>query len=221
MSIKNYAIVIHNLKQFADAHMEVQRFKSSYLSGVEPFAREDRTFPILYVVPSSINNQRYVNTYSFKVYCLDKLNSDKTNEIAILTSTEQILRDLSIYIKESNNNLELDNEPYLLPLENFLYDGFIGWSADYNITGAAFSSDCAIPFIEDFLNNPDSVNCDIIYPPTKFLTCETLTGCTTIQTIQSDIVSLSATTEYLQSEINELNLEATITYYLLLIKLLM
>ena len=195
MSAKNYSVVLGYLSRFAEAHMEVKRFKSSFLSNIEPFAREDRSFPILYVTPNTINNKRYTNIYSFTVYCLDKVNAVKDNETAILTSTEQILRDLSIYLKESDNGLELDNEPNLEVLESYLFDGCIGWKATYDVSGAAFSSDCTIPFIQGFIDTPIDFNCDITYPATKYLTCDTLSGCTIIQGIESDILDLSATTQ--------------------------
>jgi hypothetical protein len=190
MSVKNYLTVVANLQSFANAHMQIQRFKSSYLSKIEGFAKEDREFPIMYAIPNQITAQRYTNIYSFRVYILDKTNNAGDNEIAILNTGENILRDLAIWIKESQNGLELENEPIMTPIEDYLMDwGFIGWYADYDVMGPAFSSDCSIPFVDNFLTDfPAGVNCDISYPAA--LTCDTLSGCTTIQTIQYDIQEL-------------------------------
>ena len=189
--VKSYAIVVSNLKAFADAHLEIKRFKASFLSQIEPFAAEDRTFPILYATPSSVQNKRYTNTYSFTLRCIDKLNNNQDNEIAILNSTEQILRDLAIWLKESQNGLELENEPLFQPLENYLFDGFIGWEATFDFSGPAFSNECSIPFVDGFLVEYPNGNCDAIYH-TKYLTCETLIDCETIQDILTN-VSLSIT----------------------------
>lgn len=189
--VKSYAIVVSNLKAFADAHLEIKRFKASFLSQIEPFAAEDRTFPILYATPSSVQNKRYTNTYSFTLRCIDKLNNNQDNEIAILNSTEQILRDLAVWLKESQNGLELENEPLFQPLENYLFDGFIGWEATFDFSGPAFSNECSIPFVDGFLVEYPNGNCDAVYH-TKYLTCETLIDCETIQDILTN-VSLSIT----------------------------
>ena len=47
--------------------------------------------------------------------------------------------------------------------------------------------------------------------PNGYLTCDTLSGCTVFKEVETDITELSATTEYLQTEIDALNVEATIT----------
>ena len=145
MSVKNYTEIINTIQGFADAHEEIQRFKVTFLSKIEGFAKEEQTFPIMFLTPSSIVNQRYTNTYAFNIYVLDKINNAGDNEIAILNSTQSIIRDLTIYIKETINGLELANEPVIVPLENYLFDSFIGWQGEFQITAGAFSNDCVIP----------------------------------------------------------------------------
>ncbi len=145
MSIKNYTEIINTIESFAIAHQEIARFKVTFLSKIEGFANEEQTFPILFLTPASIVNQRYTNIYAFNIYVLDKIDNNGDNEIAILNSTQNILRDLAVWIKESNNNLELSNEPQIMPLENYLVNGFIGWQGEFQITAGAFSNDCVIP----------------------------------------------------------------------------
>lgn len=146
MSVKSYEIIINNLETFISNHLEIKRFKTGYLSKIEQFSNEDRTFPILYCVPVSILNRRYVNIYGFNIYILDKTDNNQDNEISLLNTGQNIMRDLTIWLKESQNELELNNEPILSPLEDYLMDkGFIGWMGYFEITAGTFSSECSIP----------------------------------------------------------------------------
>lgn len=208
-AVRNYGLIIANLKLFADNHLAIKRFKSTYLSNIESFSEEGRIFPIFYVTPSSIVNRVYTNKYSFRVYCLDKLRLDRANEIDIHNQTQSILQDLCIWLRQSDNLLSLSNEPYFIPCETFLNDGLAGWYVDIEVESGAFSTDCSIPFSEDFLNTPSGINCDYQLV-SKYLTCETLAECSTIVNLQNGKVdkiegkSLS-TNDFTQQLLEKLN----------------
>ena len=180
--MKNYSILLSYLQQFCENHFLIKRFHSSFETNIENFAISDVSFPILYAIPANIEMDMWVNTYTFKLYCVDLLLEDRSNEQTILNDTSDIFRDLFNWLKmDDTTGISLiDYNPKLFPVNNFLMDKSVGWYANIEFTVETFNSQCSIPISDnlywDGLNRPivDWVR------PNPYLTSETLPNDITI-----------------------------------------
>jgi hypothetical protein len=181
---QSYITIINALNQFADNHLSVQRFKTSFFEQIDNFSSADNTFPILYAVPSDVTFDQYVDRLFFRVYCVDILQKDRSNESAILNDTLLTLRDLYNWLKIADNGLNVLSTARAIPVNNFLVDYTAGWYIDIEIEGQAESNDCSIPFSENFIIT--GYTCDYTYV-SNFLTCDTLEECQAIIDINTRI----------------------------------
>ena len=112
---------------------------------------------------------------SFRVYCVDVLQKDRSNEQVILNETLLILRDLNNWFKQNNyNNLNVLNNPRAIPVNNFLTEFTTGWYIDIDVEVEGETNDCSIPFSNNFILT--GITCDTQYV-NQFLTCDTLLSC--------------------------------------------
>lgn len=186
--VQNYNSIIDKLNQFANAHLSLKRFKVSFFDQMDPFTSDDNTFPILYVVPNEVSFQDNIDVISFRVYCVDILQKDRSNEQVILNETLLILRDLTNWLRESNNDLNILNTPRAIPVNNFGSDFTTGWFTDFEIEAATETTDCSIPFSSGF--QLTGFTCSDTYI-NQYLTCETLEECQGIIDIWDEIAALS------------------------------
>lgn len=190
---QNYNTIVATLNAFAQHHLGVKRYKVSFFEQMDNFSTSGNTFPILYSIPNNVDLDENIDVFNFRVYCLDILQKDRSNEQFIMNDTLLVLRDLVNWIKlDENNNINLLNIPSAQPINNYLMDFVAGWYIDVSIEAEGLTSDCFIPF--DMAWNLTGVTCS----PTviqKFLTCETLQYCQTIINIENTLASLSALTD--------------------------
>ena len=180
---QNYQQIIDALTMFASAHPNVQRFKSSFFEQIDPFTSSENTYPILYAVPQNIILNQNTNTYSFRLYCLDILLKDRSNQAPILLATSEILRDLVNWLRDIDNPLNIINNPVLTSVNNFGVDFSSGWSIDLQINAPVITTECSLPFPD--LTFVDT-NCDYTFI-TEYLTCDTLEDCPIIISLQDQI----------------------------------
>lgn len=193
MATTSYTTIKNALEQFAENHLSVRRFKTSFFEQIDNFSSSDNTFPILYAIPSDVTFDQYVNRYFFRIYCVDILQKDRSNESAILNDTLLVLRDLYNWLKISDNGLNTLSTSRAIPVNNFLVDFTAGWYIDIEVEGQAESNDCSIPFSSNFILT--GYTCDYSYA-NQFLTCETLEDCQAIIDINNriDAIVVSADT---------------------------
>lgn len=184
MATTSYTTIKNALEQFAENHLSVRRFKTSFFEQIDNFSSSDNTFPILYAIPSDVTFDQYVNRYFFRIYCVDILQKDRSNESAILNDTLLVLRDLYNWLKIADNGLNTLSTSRAIPVNNFLVDYTAGWYIDIEVEGTAESNDCSIPFSSNFILT--GYTCDYSYA-NQFLTCETLEECAVIIDLQNQI----------------------------------
>jgi hypothetical protein len=181
---QSYSTIINSLNQFADNHLSVRRFKTSFFDQFNSFSSDDNTFPILYAIPNDVSMDEYIDRYSFRIYCVDILQKDRSNEATILNDTLWVLRDLSNWLRVSDNQLNILNNPRAIPVNSFLTEFTVGWYIDFEIEANGESNDCSIPFSDNFIFS--GFTCDFTYVQ-QFLTCDTLDTCQTIIDINNAI----------------------------------
>jgi hypothetical protein len=184
MATSSYITVKNALEQFAENHLVIKRFKTSFFEQIDNFSTADNTFPILYVVPSDVTFEQYTDRFFFRIYCVDILQKDRSNESAILNDTLLTLRDLYNWLKIADNGLNVLSTARAIPVNNFLVDYTAGWYLDVEVEGLAESNDCSIPFTDNFTLT--GYTCDFTYA-SRFLTCETLEECQAIIDINDRI----------------------------------
>lgn len=189
--LNNYLTVINAIDTFCANHANIHRFKSSFFEQMDDFSTSGNSFPIFYAVPNDIAMEENIDVMSFRIYCLDILQKDRVNEEAILNSTYQNLRDLVNWFRNDEfNDLNVLNSPRAIPVNNFLVDFTTGWYIDTELEVSVVTNDCAIPFTNNF--QLTGTSCDVSYI-TPYLTCATVTGCTTLQEYVAQQINNSLT----------------------------
>jgi hypothetical protein len=187
MAIKSYKQVIDAFELFADNHQMVNAFSSSFFEQFDQAVQNKPNWPIIYVIPDSITFEPYINSMRFRVYCVDLLQRDRSNEADILNDCIIILKDLYNWIKINDyNDLNILNTPTAVPVNNFLTELTVGWYIDLDIEVQAPANQCDIPFTENFILT--GFTCDYTYA-TNLLTCATLESCSVITDLQGEVIT--------------------------------
>lgn len=190
--VQNYSTIVNALTQFSTNHLSLRRFKTSFFEQFNNFSTTDNSFPILYAVPQDISFNEYIDVITFRVYCVDILQKDRSNESTVLNDTLLVLRDLTNWFRlDRTNDLNILNDPRAIPVNNFLVDFTVGWYVDIQIEASTITSDCAIPFSDNF--QLTGITCDINIV-TPYLTCDTLAACSTFISLVDRVIVLEGLT---------------------------
>lgn len=192
--IQSYNTLVNTLTQFANNHLTLQRFKCSFFEQMPNFSTEDNNFPILYAIPSDVSMGENIDEFSFRIYCVDILQKDRSNEGTILNETLLVLRDLNNWLRlETSHDLNILNNPRAIPVNNFLTEFTTGWYMDVVIEATPETSDCAIPFSDNFIFTGVTVDCTQVTP---YLTCDTLAACQSFIALEDRVTVLENKTIY-------------------------
>ena len=149
--IHNYNTLIKTLEIFSTHHLSIRRFKCSFAEQLNNFSSSDDDFPILYSTPTDVVFQENIDEFTFRFYCVDILQKDRSNESTILNETLSVLRDLTNFIRLSDQiDLNIIGDPVATPVNNFLNDFTVGWTVDINFEAVPNTSDCVVPFTDNF-----------------------------------------------------------------------
>ena len=185
--LQNHNTIVNALTQFANNNLSLRRFKVSFFEQFDNFSTSGDSFPILYAIPNEVSFEENIDVQSFRVYCVDILQKDRSNEQYILNDSLLVLRDLTNWLRQGDNGLNILNIPRAIPVNNFLVDFTCGWYIDIDIECEAITTDCAIPFSSNFVLT--GTTCDIAYV-TDFLTCETLIECQGYIDLGNEIINI-------------------------------
>lgn len=184
---QSYIRVLTALELFAKEHLQVKRFASDFPEQLPNFSSESEQYPILFVSPNNSIFKKNQNTFDLTIYCYDLIQDGRGNINTILSDTNTILNDLYLWLRDGEvGGIEILSDMNCTPINNALLDYVAGWQMSLSIEVDTYNV-CEIPFNEE----PailDVVN-DIIY--SKYLTCETLSNCSTIIDIESNISSIT------------------------------
>lgn len=111
--------VVKLINQFADEHIQINKFGAGSVDEISTFATKDEKYPILYIVPSpTVDYEEYV-TLTFDCYCLDRLLKSRENYNTIINDTSLILSDLTKWLEEQ---VDVNFAGSINPLNNVLVD---------------------------------------------------------------------------------------------------
>lgn len=192
---QNYLTIKSVLDTFATNHDELKRFKVSFQEQLDNFVAEDGSFPILFSEILDLSFSESEDVYTYRIYCLDLLQKDRSNQDTILNTTSTILSDLTNWLRLNYEApVVLLNSPRAIPVSNYLMDFTAGFYADFEFEVVGQKSDCLIPFTNQYIQFTGAT-CDVSYNK-PWLTCATLPNCSYyIDLVNNSIVtnSLSAT----------------------------
>jgi hypothetical protein len=176
--ITSYIVLKDRINIFCENHYQIKKFGGEFQSEINNFATKDERYPILYISP--INQRVYENVTEFDldIYVMDLIDDDRSNINTILSDTNLILNDLYNYYNGNYDDaIDVIGNPSLSPLNNQLLDYAAGWVMRITFVVNNYTA-CQIPFIQGI---PYVSSDDCQTNTYKYLTCETVTGCTSLQ----------------------------------------
>tara|TARA_R110002050_G_scaffold74369_1_gene159572 strand:- start:470 stop:943 length:474 start_codon:yes stop_codon:yes gene_type:complete len=151
----SYNTLVDIFETFGENHLIIKRQEVSFFEQINNFSTDGDDFPLMYVEPSSIEFDVNVDNYSFRVYIVDLLLKDRSNEKEVMNQTQMVMRDLINWVRLSSDlNINITNIPLAIPVNNFLLDFTVGWYVDIDIESTTINNDCSIPFKDGFDYKP-------------------------------------------------------------------
>lgn len=139
--------IIDHVEAFCTSHLQVNSFYSGQTWNFQ--AQHDNIHPavILLPIPSTIYDGKI--TYAFQLFCLDRLNKDRSNLNEILSDTSLIIAD---FIAEFDDNYDKygfvldDSDITIEPIEEEFDDVLAGWVAtNFTIQIPYGRNSCVVP----------------------------------------------------------------------------
>ena len=159
------------LKAFADGHLQVKKFGFEFKEQMQNLATVDEKYPYLFVVPVASNTLENVVELEMDIYCVDRLQKDRTNTKHIVSDTQLILTDLAVWLEESQDDIEVVRIYPQAPINNDLLDYVAGWVMRLRVQVERIAP-CEIPFEGEqptppscpsgFISNSDQSFTDIV-----------------------------------------------------------
>lgn len=146
--METYNSFIDNITtNFSTPHLQIARFEEGMYDDLGPFATKNENWPIMWLVPVSVTHlDNSVDQYSIRVYFLDLLEKDDSNERDVLSDQGSVARDFTNWLRlNSDNGFNLLNNPTAIPVKSVIMDYTAGWYIDMDIEVNTEGSDCSIP----------------------------------------------------------------------------
>jgi len=137
--------ITNHIEQFYNNHLQVKKVGSDFKEQLYNFATQDEKYPIVFIVPVSVNPTENTSEFNFDIYCFDIIQKDRANIITILSDTQQILNDLFVYFTYSNDySFDVIGLPSFQAINNDLLDYAAGYVMNITLTVNDWT-DCAVP----------------------------------------------------------------------------
>lgn len=201
-SLLTYNGVIDIIRDIAQRHYQINTFQLGKDWELEN--NEDIIYPILQVYPEVARmpqrNGDY-KTINISLVCkvIDLVNQDEINEKDIHSDTLQIAQDIVNEINQhpyyQRSNANIIGDINFTSLEEFEDDYTAGWQFNLELQLINHNSYCGLPFeeIPGYSVNGPNFSGEIY--SVQYLTCKTVTGCTSLQEyIDSKIAEIPTST---------------------------
>ena len=137
--------IIDHIELFYNNHLQVKKVGSDFKEQLFNFATQNEKYPIVFIVPVTVNPADNTSEFNFDIYCFDIIQKDRANIITILSDTQQILNDLYVYFTYSNDySFDVIGVPNFQPLNNDLLDYAAGYVMNITLTVNDWTN-CAVP----------------------------------------------------------------------------
>jgi len=123
----SYLQAVNVIKIFADQHLQVNKFDFEFKEQMQNLATLNEAYPFVYVVPVASDTIANVNEFDVEIYCVDRLQKDRSNVNYVISDCNQILNDLVLWLEEGQNDIEIVGTSTQTPINNDLLDYVGGW----------------------------------------------------------------------------------------------
>jgi hypothetical protein len=123
----SYLQAVNVIKTFADQHLQVNKFDFEFKEQMQNLATLNEAYPFVYVVPVASDTIANVNEFDVEIYCVDRLQKDRSNVNYVISDCNQILNDLVLWLEEGQNDIEIVGTATQTPINNDLLDYVGGW----------------------------------------------------------------------------------------------
>ena len=142
-----YQNIITDFQSAADAHLQIASFDSGTLDYLDASA-VNRLYPFLYMRPLSANLADRTRTLTFEMYSLDQPKVGTSNNISVVSDTEQYIYDILAWFEFGPASRSQWYDVQLAsaaPVNEAFQDRVYGWVATLNVI---------TPFNLDYCNYP-------------------------------------------------------------------
>jgi hypothetical protein len=133
---------------FATPHLQIMKFEEGFYQDLAVWMTRNELWPIMWIAPQDITHlPNSVSEYNLRVYFLDLLEKDETNERDVLSDQQQTARDFTNWLRENEGSgFNLLRDPRTIPVKSIGMDFTAGWYTDVSIEVNTEMTECAIPF---------------------------------------------------------------------------
>lgn len=142
----SFTNVVTVLKSFADNHLQVHKFGFEFKDQMPNLATVDEKYPLLFVVPVGATPTMNTNELEVDIYCLDRLQKDRSNASYVISDTQLILTDLTVWLEDSIY-LDVIRSYPMTPINSDLLDYCDGWVMRLRLEVDRIAL-CEIPILE-------------------------------------------------------------------------
>jgi hypothetical protein len=137
--------MIQVIENWAQEHLDIERFIFEFENQKDILITEDSTFPVMFVAPTN-NSYSNMTSYGFKIWVYDIIQKDRSNTIDNVNRTELICQDFVRYFNEDNPDVDFWLEPGVIstPTNDALIDYCQGHYIDVVFEANSYSN-CDIP----------------------------------------------------------------------------
>jgi hypothetical protein len=167
----SYLQAVDVIRTFAINHLQIKRFGFEFREQMPNIVTTEESFPYLFVVPVGSNSLQNVREIDFDVYCVDKYQSERNNVPYIISDTDLILADLTLWLEEGQDDIEVVGSYSITPINNDLLDYVGGHVMRLRVQVDRIAL-CEIPFDGDapvppvcpsgFVRNSDNTYTEIV-----------------------------------------------------------
>jgi hypothetical protein len=135
--------VIDVLRTFAQGHLQLHKFDFEFREQMPNLATVNEAYPMLYIVPVGTSNIQFGKEFDLDIYCVDRYKKDRSNVGYVISDTELILSDLSVYLE--NQTVFDSSYGSTTPINNDLLDYVGGHVMRIRVT-VEKQALCELPF---------------------------------------------------------------------------
>jgi hypothetical protein len=144
---KSYQYILNQFEQFADLHQQVNSYGFGDVEQLtnDIITKQEPLYPRMYVTPESTHFETGLIHVGWKVFFVDKLNNDISNQQDVLSDQLEILKDFfaKLYLSDFEAGWDATAQPFYEKTETILS----GWVLDFHFVQKFAYDRCVLPVL--------------------------------------------------------------------------
>jgi hypothetical protein len=141
----SYKYVLDEFERFADLHLQVNSYGFGDIEQLtnDIITKKEPKYPRMYVLPDSTHVKSGQIHLGWKVFFVDKLNNDLSNQQDVLSDQLEIVKDFfaKLYLSDFESGWDASVSPYYEKTETVLS----GWMLDFHFIQKYDYNRCVLP----------------------------------------------------------------------------